>query len=251
VWVGWFAQATAGKFAAGKQTPGRGHHNENILRTEFREVLLQRLVGQMVVGLPLPLVGAVKKRAQRLAGGGKNGAQLQIRAAFATGGGIGHGDSPWASPTSAGANRRSTINRGFWSILGRALALNLFCLKQLADRPTGAACSVQWAQRIASKFRAFMNNPFLSLFLLLTACAMGLPAFAEKADRAKPMNIEANTMRFDDVKQVTVIDGNVVLTKGTIVIRAEHIELREDPDGYQFGTVTGTPASPAFFRQKA
>ena len=129
--------------------------------------------------------------------------------------------------------------------------MNLFCLKQLTDRPSDAACSVQWAQRIVSKFRAFMNNPFLSLFLLLTACAMGLPAFAEKADRAKPMVFEANTMRFDDVKQVTVIDGNVVLTKGTIVIRAERIELREDPDGYQFGTVTGTPANPAFFRQKA
>jgi lipopolysaccharide export system protein LptA len=96
-----------------------------------------------------------------------------------------------------------------------------------------------------------MNNHFLSLFLLLATCAVGLPAYAEKADRGKPMIFEANTMRYDDVKQVTVIDGNVVLTKGTIVIRAGRIELREDPDGYQFGTVTGTPEVPAFFRQKA
>jgi lipopolysaccharide export system protein LptA len=80
---------------------------------------------------------------------------------------------------------------------------------------------------------------------------MGLPAYAEKADRAKPMIFEANTMRYDDVKQVTVIDGNVVLTKGSIVMRAGRIELREDPDGYQFGTIAGTPQAPAFFRQKA
>jgi hypothetical protein len=91
--------------------------------------------------------------------------------------------------------------------------LNLFCLKQLTDRPSDAACSVQWVQRIASKFRAFMNYPSLSLFLLLTACGLGLPAFAEKADRAKPMVFEANTMRFDDVKQVTVIDGTLADAK--------------------------------------
>jgi lipopolysaccharide export system protein LptA len=91
----------------------------------------------------------------------------------------------------------------------------------------------------------------LSLIFLLAIVGLAPCAWAEKADRNKPMIFEANTMRYDDVKQVTVIDGNVVLTKGSIVIRATRIELREDPDGYQFGTIAGTPQAPAFFRQKA
>jgi lipopolysaccharide export system protein LptA len=95
-----------------------------------------------------------------------------------------------------------------------------------------------------------MKNHILSLFLLLAVCAAGLPAYAEKADRNKPMNIEADTLRYDDVKQITAFTGNVVLTKGSIVIRAHQIDVRQDPDGYQFGTITGAPDKPAFFRQK-
>lgn len=75
-------------------------------------------------------------------------------------------------------------------------------------------------------------------------------ALAEKADRNKPMNIEADSLRYDDLKQVSVFSGRVVLTKGTIQIRGAQIEVRQDPDGFQFGVVTGTPQSPAFFRQK-
>lgn len=90
------------------------------------------------------------------------------------------------------------------------------------------------------------------LFLLLLALGPGLisPAWAEKADRGKTMNVEADTMRYDDVKQVNIFSGNVVMTKGSIVIRAAHIDVRQDADGYQFGTITGTPEHPAFFRQK-
>jgi lipopolysaccharide export system protein LptA len=96
-----------------------------------------------------------------------------------------------------------------------------------------------------------MKIQTLSLLLLTAASALWLPAQAEKADRNKPMVFEADTMRYDDVKQVTVINGNVALTKGTITIRATRIEIREDSDGYQFGSIVGTAQAPAFFRQKA
>jgi len=111
-------------------------------------------------------------------------------------------------------------------------------------------CSVQSSKRSVSKFRAFMKNPPVFLLLLAICAAFGSPAWAEKADRDKPMNIEAGTMRVDDVKQLTIFDDNVVMTKGTIVMRAAHIEVRQTPDGYQHGTITGTPDKPAFFRQK-
>lgn len=95
-----------------------------------------------------------------------------------------------------------------------------------------------------------MKKPPLFLLLLAACAGFVAPAQAEKADRNKPMNFEADTLRIDDVKQATIIDGNVLMTKGTIVIRANHIEVHEDADGYQFSTITGTADKPAFFRQK-
>lgn len=116
---------------------------------------------------------------------------------------------------------------------------------------SGTACSVQCKLLLSSKFRAFMKNPPYLWFLLVASLALlGLPVQAEKADRNKPMNIEADTLRYDDVNQVSVFAGNVALTKGSIVIRANRVDVRQDPDGYQFGVITGTPQEPAFFRQK-
>lgn len=72
-------------------------------------------------------------------------------------------------------------------------------------------------------------------------------AHAEKADRDKPMNAEADALRYDDARQTSVFTGNVVITKGTIVIRGARVEVRQDPAGNQFGVATGPRA---FFRQK-
>ena len=74
--------------------------------------------------------------------------------------------------------------------------------------------------------------------------------WAEKADRDKPMNIEADSMVHDELKQVSVFTGRAVLTKGTMILRGARIEIRQDPDGYQFGTILPEPNKRAFFRQK-
>ena len=84
-------------------------------------------------------------------------------------------------------------------------------------------------------------------FLALTSAG---PAQAEKADRDKPMNIEADSMRYDDLKQQSVFDGNVVVNKGTITIRGARIDVRQDPEGYQYGVVTADPGKQAYFKQK-
>ena len=75
-------------------------------------------------------------------------------------------------------------------------------------------------------------------------------ARAEKADRTKPMNVEADAGRYDDVKQVGTFTGNVVVTKGTIQIRAGQIEVRQTADGYQSGIATAAPGKLVSFRQK-
>jgi len=95
-----------------------------------------------------------------------------------------------------------------------------------------------------------MKSLFAPWFLL-SVLALAAPwAQAEKADRNKPMNIEADALRYDDLKQLSVFTGNVVLTKGTILIRGSRVEVRQDPQGYQYGQVMGEPGKRAFFRQK-
>lgn len=95
------------------------------------------------------------------------------------------------------------------------------------------------------------TTPFAAALLL--AAALGLPAGAaraEKADRDKPMNIEADALRYDDLKQTSVFTGRVVITKGTIVIRGARVDVTQDSEGYQHGLVVAEPGKRAFFRQK-
>ena len=73
------------------------------------------------------------------------------------------------------------------------------------------------------------------------------PAFAERADRDKPVNVEADKVNVDDVNKVSVFEGNVVVTQGTIIIHANKMILRQDANGFNSGTAYGNPAT---FRQK-
>jgi len=95
-----------------------------------------------------------------------------------------------------------------------------------------------------------MTHRFASLGLALCLALSVVPAGAEKADMTKPMNVEADALRYDELKQTTVFTGRVVATKGTIVIRGARIEVRQDAEGYQFGVVTAEPGKRAFYRQK-
>jgi len=76
---------------------------------------------------------------------------------------------------------------------------------------------------------------------------LALPAHAEKADKDQPTQIEANRMSADDTRRLTIFEGSVVLTKGTIAVRAERIVVRQDAEGFQFTTATGAPVR---FKQK-
>src|SRR5829696_3465887 len=95
-----------------------------------------------------------------------------------------------------------------------------------------------------------MNKNHRLLPLVLAIAFAASPAGAEKADRNKPMNVEADTLRYDDLHQTSVFTGKVVVTKGTIVIRGAKMVVKQDPEGYQFGTVTAETGKRAFFRQK-
>ena len=73
------------------------------------------------------------------------------------------------------------------------------------------------------------------------------PALAERADRDKPIHLEADRVTIDDAKKVSVFEGNVVLTQGTTTLKSDRMTVREDAQGFQYGVAYGDPA---YFRQK-
>ena len=82
----------------------------------------------------------------------------------------------------------------------------------------------------------------LPLFMLAAQTA-----HAEKADRDKPINIEANRVTVDDAKQIATFIGNVVMTQGTLVIRGSKMQVQQDSSGFKSGIAWGDLA---YFKQK-
>jgi lipopolysaccharide export system protein LptA len=90
-----------------------------------------------------------------------------------------------------------------------------------------------------------------SVLVFAGLAVIGSPVHAEKADRFKPLNVEADLPgKIDLLNQYVVFNGNVVVTKGTMTIRANRIEVRESPDGYHTAVAFGSPTQHATFRQK-
>jgi lipopolysaccharide export system protein LptA len=88
------------------------------------------------------------------------------------------------------------------------------------------------------------------------ACTLALalpagPVAAEKADRSKPIVMEADKPgTLDYQRQVLVFSGNAVISQGSMVLRAERIEMREMPDGYRAASAIGSGTRPASWRQR-
>lgn len=84
--------------------------------------------------------------------------------------------------------------------------------------------------------------------LLLCLLVLGTSsAWAERADRDQAMYLDADTVNIDDAKQISIFEGNVRLTQGTLKISGDKIVVTETASGDKHGTVTGKSAQ---FRQK-
>jgi len=96
------------------------------------------------------------------------------------------------------------------------------------------------------------THPSIRHYLIVStlACTLASSAMAERADREKPTNIEANQMLYDESKQLNTFIGNVVVTRGTLVMHGEKLILKKDSAGYQFGTLFAPAGGIATFRQK-
>lgn len=84
------------------------------------------------------------------------------------------------------------------------------------------------------------------------ALSLGFSGFvyAEKADKDKPIVLEAEKVSVNDVKQIYVLNGQVLLIKGSILVNGENGHIRVDPEGYEFIDVKGKPDATASFRQR-
>jgi len=80
----------------------------------------------------------------------------------------------------------------------------------------------------------------LSLKIIFTSlCIISISSsyvFAEKADRDKPIELESDSMTSDESKNKSVYSGNVILTQGTLLIKADELTIREDNQGFQHST---------------
>lgn len=87
----------------------------------------------------------------------------------------------------------------------------------------------------------------LALVVLVLVCATVFNVHAERADRDKPIQVEADAVRIDDLKKVAVYEGKVILTQGSLRVQADRIEVRQDAEGFLTGVATGRPVH---FRQR-
>lgn len=86
------------------------------------------------------------------------------------------------------------------------------------------------------------------VFALAAALVAAPGALAEKADKEKPINFSAEQpAEVDFEKRVGTLKGNVVITQGTITIRADRIDFKQNADNSMSATAYGNPIT---FRQK-
>lgn len=95
-----------------------------------------------------------------------------------------------------------------------------------------------------------MLRSFFISSALIFLSTLSIPTFAERADKDKPISLSSEKASFDDVRQIYVLENNVLLIKGTLIIKGEKATVKVDPEGYQFATVLSKPGAPANLKQK-
>ncbi len=95
--------------------------------------------------------------------------------------------------------------------------------------------------------RAWHTASWCALAALALA---GTAARAERADKDREANVTADHSTLDDLHQVEVLTGHVVLIKGTMRLGGERMEHRQDERGYQYYVVTAAPDDLATFHER-
>jgi len=91
-----------------------------------------------------------------------------------------------------------------------------------------------------------MKKLLAAVFLSL----LSLTAAAERADSLKPAVIDYDSLDFDEVTGTRILTGNVILSRGTLQLKADRALVKESPEGYMSVTLTASGGKLTTFRQK-
>ncbi len=121
--------------------------------------------------------------------------------------------------------------------------------KRFSARHRASLNQMPTMRRMKANFMP-MLRPTVSLLLSLLVCVTGgVRAQSLATDQSQSIHVEADAMQYNDVKQISVFTGNVVVTKGSIVIRAAKVDVRQTPDGYSDAVAYGSPGKLATYEQ--
>ena len=88
-----------------------------------------------------------------------------------------------------------------------------------------------------------------ALFSALAGPALAQPAAQETAPEPDTL-ILSDTLNYDDVKKQSIFTGNVIMTRGQMTLHSDKLVVREDAEGFQYGTATVEPGKLVFVRQE-
>jgi lipopolysaccharide export system protein LptA len=88
------------------------------------------------------------------------------------------------------------------------------------------------------------------IFAVAALSLASLTASAERADSLKQAQVDFDNGHLDEVTQTRTLTGNVVLTRGTLLIKSDKAVMKESPEGYMILVLTAAPGKIASFRQK-
>jgi lipopolysaccharide export system protein LptA len=91
-----------------------------------------------------------------------------------------------------------------------------------------------------------MKQTIAAVVLSLVSVA----AMAERADALKQLEAVYKKGYVDQVTQNVILSGDVVITRGTLIIKADKAVMKETPEGYMTATLTSDAGKVATFRQK-
>lgn len=98
-----------------------------------------------------------------------------------------------------------------------------------------------------NRYTHYATSLLHSLLFAVVTLAWSSSAVALSSDVEKPVNIEADSAFLDNEKGHAVYSGNVVITQGTIKIRAHKVEITAPDSEIQLIHASGTPVR---FEQK-
>jgi lipopolysaccharide export system protein LptA len=94
------------------------------------------------------------------------------------------------------------------------------------------------------------NNDMKNFLLILAASLFTSSVMAAAADSSQPTKIEADQMVYDNAKQTKTFTGSVILTRGSLLIKAGKVVLVTRPSGYEEATLYAAPGKLASLRQQ-